>query len=407
MCTLCLLNVHSLSNTFCSSINNSMKGIDSMTPLKYFLENKKKMISIILVISLTIFCIYFVSDLVQCIFKTAEESNVASLSKFSLVVPANNSLEIEENLFNEIKDDPSVKDVISVYLETTDVSNIIGKTTGYVVFCSQNDINRIFYECNLELISGRMPNDGAYEIIMHKDMLKNKSLSIGDSFGSSVNKNEPVSGRYDIVGIFDGDINVAFGTENSRRIELKNIGVNVDDMKFAILALPQNDIKSMNVILDSKDSTIISALTSSYITKEFEKQISGINSIMTLIIIIIVISMSTALSVAINNIYSSRMDEFGILFAIGYSKRRLLVKIIAEIFTVVLLSYIAGMALSVIMLVITNNLVFNQMGQSLSLISVEGFLFTLVSIIVMLISTSFPIINKLSKSDLISIIERR
>ena len=52
---------------------------------KYYLSNKRRGISLIFVMALTVFSIYFVTSLVKSIFSTVEYSNIACLNDYSFV----------------------------------------------------------------------------------------------------------------------------------------------------------------------------------------------------------------------------------------------------------------------------------------------------------------------------------
>lgn len=58
---------------------------------------------------------------------------------------------------------------------------------------------------------------------MHEDMLKNKGLSVGDTFGSAVDEGEQIDGKYMITGAFSGDSYMAFGTKAIDRKNWKNL----------------------------------------------------------------------------------------------------------------------------------------------------------------------------------------
>ena len=166
---------------------------------KYYLSNKRRGISLIFVMALTVFSIYFVTSLVQSIFSTVEYSNIACLNDFSFVYPVGGSSFLSDETVEKIQKDDSVKKAYPILLEYTVINNIFGTTSGYVAFMDEADIGEIFDDYSLTVTEGRLQQENSYELIMHEDMLKNKGLSVGDTFGSAVDDGEPIEDRKSVV----------------------------------------------------------------------------------------------------------------------------------------------------------------------------------------------------------------
>lgn len=86
---------------------------------------------------------------------------------------------------------------------------------------------------------------------MHEDMLKNKGLSVGDTFGSAVDEGEQIDGKYMITGAFSGDSYMAFGTKSYRQKELEELGLDFQNTTFGLLVTPKTDLDTMNNMLDT------------------------------------------------------------------------------------------------------------------------------------------------------------
>ena len=186
---------------------------------KYYLSNKRRGISLIFVMALTVFSIYFVTSLVQSIFSTVEYSNIACLNDFSFVYPVGGSSFLQNETVEKIKNDDSVGNAYPILLEYTVINNIFGTTSGYVAFMDEADIGEIFDDFSLTVTEGRLPEENSYELIMHEDMLKNKGLSVGDTFGSAVDEGEQIDGKYRLQEHFQG---TAIWLSGQKAIDRKN-----------------------------------------------------------------------------------------------------------------------------------------------------------------------------------------
>ena len=374
---------------------------------KYYLSNKRRGISLIFVMALTVFSIYFVTSLVQSIFSTVEYSNIACLNDFSFVYPVGGSSFLSDETVEKIQKDDSVKKVYPILLEYTVINNIFGTTSGYAAFMEEADIKEIFNDYSLTVTEGRLPQENSYELIMHDDMLKNKGLSVGDTFGSAVDDGEPIEGIYTITGAFSGNSYMAFGTKSYKQKELEELGLDFKNTTFGLLVTPKTDLDTMNTMLDTMSHNEAAAMTLSYAQKTLKDNVSSIKFLMGVIAIVIAVSISAAVCIVLETTYNDRMEEFGILYAIGYKKSWLFRNIIAEIVVLVFISWILGLILSYGVLSLVAKSVFEPMGQMLSIVSIQSLLYTIIVMAVFVVVTILVTILKFAKKDLIAIIEMR
>lgn len=374
---------------------------------KYYLSNKRRGISLIFVMALTVFSIYFVTSLVQSIFSTVEYSNIACLNDFSFVYPVGGSSFLSDETVEKIQKDDSVKKAYPILLEYTVINNIFGTTSGYAAFMEAADIKEIFNDYSLTVTEGRLPQENSYELIMHEDMLKNKGLSVGDTFGSAVDDGEPIEGTYTITGAFSGNSYMAFGTKSYKQKELEELGLDFKNTTFGLLVTPKADLDAMNTMLDTMSHNEAAAMTLSYAQKTLKDNVSSIKFLMGVIAIVIAVSISAAVCIVLETTYNDRMEEFGILYAIGYKKSWLFRNIIAEIVVLVFISWILGLILSYGVLSLVAKSVFEPMGQMLSIVSIQSLLYTIVVMAVFVVVTILVTILKFAKKDLIAIIEMR
>lgn len=374
---------------------------------KYYLSNKRRGISLIFVMALTVFSIYFVTSLVQSIFSTVEYSNIACLNDFSFVYPVGGSSFLSDETVEKIQKDDSVKKAYPILLEYTVINNIFGTTSGYAAFMEEADIKEIFNDYSLTVTEGRLPQENSYELIMHDDMLKNKGLSVGDTFGSAVDDGEPIEGIYTITGAFSGNSYMAFGTKSYKQKELEELGLDFQNTTFGLLVTPKTDLDTMNTMLDTMSHNEAAAMTLSYAQKTLKDNVSSIKFLMGVIAIVIAVSISAAVCIVLETTYNDRMEEFGILYAIGYKKSWLFRNIIAEIVVLVFISWILGLILSYGVLSLVAKSVFEPMGQMLSIVSIQSLLYTIIVMAVFVVVTILVTILKFAKKDLIAIIEMR
>lgn len=314
---------------------------------------------------------------------------------------------MQNETVEKIKNDDSVENAYPILLEYTVINNIFGTTSGYAAFMDEADIREIFDNFSLTVTEGRLPEENSYELIMHEDMLKNKGLSVGDTFGSAVDEGEQIDGKYTITGAFSGDSYMAFGTKSYRQKELEELGLDFQNTTFGLLVTPKTDLDTMNNMLDTMSHDETAAMTLSYAKETLKENISSIKFLMFVIVIVIAVSISAAVCIVLETIYNDRMEEFGILYAIGYKKSWLFKNIITEIIALVFISWILGLVISYGFLTLVAKSVFEPMGQILSIFSIQSLLYTIIVMAVFVVVTILVTILKFAKKDLIAIIETR
>ncbi|MFA6867213.1 MAG: ABC transporter permease [Clostridia bacterium] len=383
--------------------------IKPLSPLKYFKENKKKTAVIFITLFLAVLCISIITCTFTSILATATEANIAPLREFSYISAPNGNMFIDETVITKISDMETTQSIYSVMIEYTLLKTIIGNTSSPIVFINDDEnFKDVFKKTNLSLINGRMPKQDEYEIIMHSNVLTNKNLKVGDTFGNEVDSNEMIGGTYTIVGEFIGDSIMGFGSKNFYLNSLQNSGIDTDNYTLGAVIFPKiGDLEAMNSNLETLDKTEASITTKTIVLKLFDEQTDSLNSILTLLILIITFGMSVSVGALIYTFYNARNNEFGILYAIGYSKKDVKKLIYKEILFISILSWFLGYFASIGVLKIIDIVLFKPLGQNAVLFSIYAISYTLIVPAFVFLCATIPIVRSLSKKDLVNVIERR
>ena len=383
--------------------------IKPLSPLKYFKENKKKSVVVFVTLFLAVLCISFLTCLVTSIFAASTDANIAPLRQFSWVAAPNGKMFLDKDVITKISDMETTDSIYNVMVNSTSITTLFGNTSSPIVFIDKDEnLKKVFDKTKLSLIKGRMPKQGEYEIIMHSSVLKNKNLKVGDKFGDEIDSSEWVSGTYTIVGEFTGESVMGFATKNYYLNGLKESGVDTDANTIYAVVFPKNiNLDAMNKNLETLDKKEAAITTKAIIIKMFDEQMDSLNTIMALLIVVITFGMSVSVGALIYTFYSGRHDEFGILYAIGYTKKNVKNLIYKEILFISVISWALGYVTSIGVLKIVDITMFKPLGQSAVLFSVYGLTYTLIVPAFVFICASFPIVRSLSKKDLVTVIERR
>lgn len=354
----------------------------NINPFRYYKNNKKKLGILMTIIGLAVFCIVTIMTIVSSIYDTCWAANVEIFNKITLVNESSDELQgwIEEN-----------REVVHGYdvdVMTTDISTVFGTTSSYVF--ALDDLEELVEELEIEITDGEIPAKNQSEILVNEYIARNKKLDIGDHIG-----------EFTISGIYSGDLlcslcykedfETLYGASNSVTLLLPKDGKTITSVNNQLKSL-DDDIEVVSV--DKKQ-------------KELDEEFQTMKTIMKLIIVLVSVSLAIAVSAFVYTNYVSRSDEFAIYYAIGYGIRKIVKLIIEETVLVSVISYLVGYIVAAISLQIVNVKVYQPLGQCIQIITLENLIYPVVIPVLVLIFSVVPIVYKLRKTDLLTIIERR
>lgn len=377
---------------------------------KFFTVNKKKGLLAFIVIILTVCAVSLITGLINSIFDTVNEVDLKMFEKFSIVYTSNMLTGLPKDTVDKLKSDKDIKELLAVDgVDFTDISLAIGGNTSIPVLFAPSESNKKMQQIVGDTLKqGRMPNSGAYEIVVHWKVMNNKGWKLGQKVGSDVNDDEYLNGKYKIVGVLDGPTVICFGGKTKSYDDYKKAGLIKKDKVYAYTVIPKDGKRNaVNKLIGSFDKKKISSDTYDSLKKDIDKSLSSLSGMLTAIIVIVVFILSISIGALMYLIYMQRSDEFGILAAMGYRRSFTRNLIIKEVTSLNLISWVFGMLLSVGMIVLLNIYVYTPKGTPLTVISVSVIENTLIIPVMVAVFSLLPILIKLRRQDAITIIERR
>lgn len=339
---------------------------------KYFSNNRKRMLLVLTVWILGIVLLFVSKSIMVSIEENVIKSWAVPFEKFSVVVPGT-----------------SYEDTDIVSLEKIFITGSTGRISTFAFFSTPEGINKIIEANDIRLIDGNLPTQGSMEIAVHKDIARNQGWKIGDIIGEEKNKNDSLGGPFKITSIINSKGVLSLGSiEGLEKINDKmNIGRLIEDVNI-------NKIHSQDKLYS------------------YDTELNDINeygqilniSMSVLLIIITIISMIT-ISFILYIFYMQRVNEFGVLMAVGYSRKYLINRTLKEIMLISLNSIIMGVIFGVAINVLLDTTLFSPMGQSLTIFKISYLIEPLIMIVFIYICASIPITRMIEKINPISVIE--
>ncbi len=377
----------------------------------YYLNNKSKIIPVVIIITLSVFALITGSTLLNFVNKETNKFIEYYKQYYSLQVGSLSDPDTTKvDLYNEIQSySQTDKIVTNFYRQKTYVLTPLGETPRFVDFIESSFYKEYSNQMGWEIIEGRMPRENTNEIILSKNILLNKGLSVGDEIGSFVDKDESLYGQFKIVGsLSDKYVSGGFGNLTyMQQFSQQNPDLAQDLILIQPVKGKEYELHQRLVKLVETEPGLV--LWTQYNYADFLAQNYSIYNQIK-VVITLVVSIVIALSVGLLQIifFSQRMREFGLLSAIGYGKLYIIKKSNFELFGMTLVAWITGLIFTQLIFNMLNETIMEAKGLDvLTIFDLDTMIYSLPIPLAVVSFSMLTMVWNLLKMDSIQVIEKR
>lgn len=358
-------------------MRNSKSEIHPFSMRKYFMGGKWRYTVIAVIILLGVFLLYLLSLVIQSTQFAYQRALIEPMKVFSIMTGRGNY--IKDSIIDDVKESGFIDRTIYLEEYFLPIHLNVGGTSYTSVFILKNDdMAYLIKNMDLELVEGRLPVEGKFEILLHKNVAKNIGIKIGEKVGKNSDKNIWFSEEYTVVGLLDGLSFMSFAPQN-----LDNTP------KCSVLAIPkENYMDDLNRLLESMNSYSIVVRTQQTEDRTVHEIVDSINQFIICISLMVVAIISSSIGFLYYIFYIQRRSEFIALWVLGYTRQEIISHTFSEIVTINVLGYIAGIILSILAGWVMDRSLFSTIGQPLHLFNLDS---VLISTCVPVFSTFFGI----------------
>jgi len=285
-----------------------------------------------------------------------------------------------------------------------------GGTDVNIYGVSEADLPILLELFGMQVQEGRLPRPRSNEIVLSTAIAANRDLHVGDVIGGETDNGDTfvvddLPTEMVVAGILSPDRPwVGFASyEYLRSHELTS------SRGPRLLIIPHEGQKQTldSWLEKSVDSTQTRIITHGIEEREYREMTTS--TVLTFAALECMIAAVAAIALAtLNHIFfTQRREEFGILNAIGCSRRWLVLRTIKETGSVVGIAWVVGAVLCGIGLLGMQSLVYGPRGLTLDFFSPTPWLLTLPIPLAVVVASAGTIAWTLSRLDPVSIIERR
>ncbi|MCP4544649.1 MAG: hypothetical protein GY832_46705 [Chloroflexi bacterium] len=385
--------------------------MNPLSPLTFHLRHKRQTLLLVGLVGLMTLGI---CTMVRLLDSMPENYEIAGnyLTRFSLVSAQGPTL--DPGVTAQIRTHPGVEHVIQEKGLNISLPPIISEHHFFGV--SEADMQAMMDVCDLHLKEGRLPRSSSNELVVSEEMANALNLQIGDRIDRTMGRDWTGESWYDgipapleLVGILEGA-----GSGPSVRMGLvsyeyvSNHELFGPPWRSGLVIIPQEGHKAE---VDEFLETEMASLRAVAMTHRLlSDRAMGLSFFFYLIfgVVDIVVAVVMALVVGVINQISQtkRLAEFGVLNALGHSKRHLVRRSTMEAVGMTGLGWIGGLVLSWLLFAVLKVSFYAPKGLVLSLTDLTPVWFSLPIPLVTAIVVAWSTRRTFSRLDAVAIVEQ-
>jgi ABC-type lipoprotein release transport system permease subunit len=283
------------------------------------------------------------------------------------------------------------------------VMSIVGKWPFAVVGLKPADMQYWLDRQGVQTIDGRLPGPGKAEALVSEPVARNLNLKIG-SLLLKPNDNESYSPYpVKVVGIAHSDMWLMM-------MSYEYIKANHFPDVDVLLAFAKN-LKDQEKLDRWAEKRFKGERAQVFAYHQLEKQTNEMFSILykilNVVIATLVMVITLMMGMLINIYQSQRLVEFGLLQALGYTKRQLLSRVMKETISVIVFGWALGVLCAFLLLRVAKAVLMDPKAFALNTLDLGAFLYTVPVPVAILLIASLTVIGRFRKFDPVSVVERR
>lgn len=383
---------------------------DPLALTLYYRRNLRRVVPIMLILVLSFFGIALPAVIVNSL-RDAPRQILRLYEYVALVWP--NTLEGYDVLdAGQLRQLPGSQAVYPVSLETTFWPMLVGEAQGGTLTFGlrQADMPAVMQLMEARLVAGRLPRPYLPELAMHVTIARSRGLTIGDTIDPNEDS-EDLDEPFAIVGLIDGPAPLTILSREYLLGASPIHGLGTRDRAWLVFAQRQPGAEPGYPQLEA---SLRSLPRERYIVRSYQNQaevVEEINSNLDAVLVVLTLVIVTVLTLAIALLHyvyvMRRLNEFGILLALGITRSVLIRRALLETMLMIGLAWLIGLALAELACTLLNSLLLAERGTVLTTLEPRVLLLSLPLGIGSGLSCWLTLFWQLTRLDPVSIIEHR
>ena len=378
--------------------------MNPLSPFTYYRRHKRNALLQVALISLAtagLFILVAVLDTIPL------RANVSYLTKLSRVTPIGGTL--DPAVVSQIQTHPDVARAIPDNGLRITLPTLLGTDSQRLLGVSPQDAQTVMQLCGVRIKKGRLFEPRTNEIVLSEEIARALNLELGSEIGRTVNPDYygAVSAPLVLVGILESESEpgVRLGFVSAEYLEGHELYA---PRAHSLLVIPKEGHKAavdafLETTISSKSTEVE---TFAKLIEFFKLARIGVYVIFGVVNSIVAVAMALVVAIINRIAIANRLEELGLLHALGRHKNQLIRRLTLEAATVTGLGYVVGLGIALVVMRWLKGGLFYDLGMELNLLNLTPFLFVLPIPLITVAMTFLSVRRIFGRLDAVAIVEQ-
>lgn len=369
----------------------------------YLLRNARKTVPLTLVIMLSVLLVAGIVSMIDSIPHSIR--TIYAYTKYSLGVTPRGDPTLTARMERVLRAETPVplERIIVCRVSSTQVKSIVGKWPFAVIGLSQEDLAFQVKRLQARSLQGRLPKAGAPEALVSEPVARNLGLKIGSALQGPDQPESYSPYPVKVVGIANSDLWFMLASIEYQR---ENHFPPLDNLLVCATNLKDQDRLDKWAVKRFKGER---TLLFSYhlLEKDTDEMFQILYKVLNVVIGTLVLVITFMMGMLMNIYQSHRLVEFGLLQALGYTRRQLLRRVTMESLAVIVFGWAMGVLLAYLLLNVVKVTLMDPHAFALDVLDPAAYRYTIPIPVALFATALFTVWYRFRDFDPIGVVERR
>jgi ABC-type antimicrobial peptide transport system permease subunit len=378
--------------------------MNPLSPFTYYRRHKRSALLQVALISLATVGLFI---LVAVLDTIPMRANVSYLTRLSQVAPVGGAL--NPAVVSQIQTHPDVARVMPDNGLVINLPTLLGTDSQRLLGVSPQDAQVVMQLCGVRIKEGRMFEPRTNEIVLSEEVVRALDLELGSEIGRAIDQDyySAIAAPLKLVGILEGESkpSVRLGFASSEYLNSHELYA---PRTISLLIIAKEGRKA--VVDDFLETTIRSKYTEvetfALLTSTYRIARIGVYVIFGAVNSVVAVAVAFVVAIINRIAITTRLEEFGLLHALGRYKKQLIRRLTLETATVAGLGYLVGLGIALAIMAWLKNNLFYDLGIELNLLNLAPFFFVLPIPLITVALTFLSVRRIFGRLDAVAIVEQ-
>ena len=340
-------------------------------------------------------------------FEATALANIRPLDTFTIVTPRLKR-SFDDELLGLLDANPALERRVDAKMFWISTPMIVGESYAPIIAIQEDARDDFLRKVGSELIEGAFPAAGTDGVVLHEAVVRARGMRLGQAFGRLVDKNDSTPGRFTLVGILSGEARM--GVADFDYASQPMFVLARRDPFQLIYATPGRKAESdryLHAARDADDEEAFRVVDAAFVRKTIDRTMQNLPLVIGFITGAVAIIVALVVSLLNVIAFQVRVDEFGLLLAVGHRRGRLVRKLVGETLLVAVSAWLTGLALGLVGVMIYDRLALEPKGIVLEAVDPLPLLFSLSVPVLSTLTGAIALGRRLHRMDPVAVIQRR